>query len=128
MDAPIKVLNLELEHLCFKPEIDLFGTNINTQFGKYAPFRPNPGAFYIDAFSIDWFDLKFYALPFILVIPGVHSKVKQDNAEGIIVVPFWSTQVWCPAMLKMLVSTPILLNFRKSLLELPQIPNQVHPM
>ena len=64
-----KSLNLALEHLCFKPEIDLFATNINTQFGKYAAFRSNPGAMYIDAFSIDWFDLKFYAFPPISVIP-----------------------------------------------------------
>ena len=58
-----KFLNLALEHLCFKPEIDHFPTNINTQFGKYAAFRPDPGAMYIDAFSIDWSDLKFYASP-----------------------------------------------------------------
>ena len=48
-----KVLNLALEHLGFKLEIDLFATNINTQFGKYASFRPDPGAMYIDRFSID---------------------------------------------------------------------------
>ena len=123
-----KVLNLALEHSSFKPEIDLFATNINTQFGKYAAFRPDPGAMYIDAFSIDWSDLKFYALPPISVIPRVLSEGKQDSAEGIIVVPFWPTQVWYPAMLKMLVSTPILLNSRKSLLVLPQTSNQVHPM
>ena len=122
-----KVLNLALEHLSFKPEIDLFATNINTQFGKYAAFRPDPGAMYIDAFSIDWSDLKFYAFPPISVIPMVLPKVKQDSAEGI-VVPFWPTQVWYPAMLKMLVSTPILLNSRKSLLVLPQKPNKVHPV
>ena len=85
------------------------------------------GAMYIDAFFIDWSDLKFYAFPPISVIPRVPSKVKQDSAESIIVVPFWPTQVWCPAMLKMLVSTPILLNSRKLLLVLPQTPNQVHP-
>ena len=116
MDAPIKVLNLGLEYLSFKPEIDLFATNINTQFGKYASFRPDPGAMYIDAFSIDWFNLKFYAFPPISIIPRVLAKVKQDSEEGIIVVPFWPTQVWYPAMLKMLVSTQILLNSRKSLL------------
>ena len=123
----LKVLNLALEHLSVKPEIDLFATNINTQFGKYAAFRPDPGAICIDAFSIDWSDLRFYAFPPISVIPRVLSKVKQDSAEGIIVVPFWPTQVWYPAMLKMLVSTPILLNSRKSLPVLPQTPNQVHP-
>ena len=83
---------------------------------------------YIDAFSIDWSDLKFYAFPPILVIARVLSKVKQDSAEGIIVVPFWPTQVWYPVMLKMLVSTPILLNSRKSLLVLPESLNLIHPM
>ena len=121
-------MNLTLEHLCFKPEIDLFATNINAQLGKYAAFRPDPGAMYIDAFSIEWFDLKFYAFPLISVIPRVIAKVKQDSAEGIIVVPFWPTQVWYPVMLKMLVSTPILLNSRKSLLVLPQTLNLIHPM
>ena len=82
----------------------------------------------IDAFSNDWFDLKFYAFPPISVIPRVLAKVKQGNAEGIIVVPFWPTQVWYPVMLKMLVLTPILSNSRKPLLVLPQTPNLIHPM
>ena len=124
-----KFLNLALEHLCFKPEKDLFATNINTQFRKYAAFMPDPGAMHIvDSFSIDWSNLKFYAFPPILVIPRVLAKVKQDIAEGIIVVPFWPTQIWYPVMLKMLVLTPILLNPRKPLLVLPQTSNLVHPM
>ena len=49
----LQFLNLALEHVCFKPEIDLFATNINTHFGKYAAFRPSPGSMYIDASSID---------------------------------------------------------------------------
>ena len=80
--------NLALEHLCFKPEIDLFSTDINTPFGKYASFRPDPGSMYIDAFRIYWSDLKFYVFPPIWVIPRVLSKVKQDSAEGIMVVLF----------------------------------------
>ena len=81
-------LNLELEYLCFKPEIDLFATNINTQFGKYAASRPDEWPMYIDAFSINSPDLKFYAFLPIIVIPRVLSKVKQDSTEGIIIVPF----------------------------------------
>ena len=80
--------NLALEHLCFKPEIDLFATDINTPFAKYAAFRPDPGSMYIDAFRIDWFDLKFYLFSPISVIPRVLSKVKQDSAEVVIVVLF----------------------------------------
>ena len=123
-----KFLNLALEHLYFKPETDLFATNINTQFGKYAAFRPDPVAMYIDAFSIDWSDLKFYTFSLISVMPRVLSEVMQDNAEGIRVVPFWPTQVWYPVLLKMMVSTTILLNSRKSLLVLTQTSNLVHPM
>ena len=98
-----KFLNLALEHLYVKPEIDLFATNINTHFGKHAAFRPDPATMYIDALSIDWSDLKFYAFPPISVIPEVLAKVKQDSAEGIIVVFFRPIQVWYPVMLKMLV-------------------------
>ena len=70
----LKFLNLALKYLYFKPEMHLFASNINTQFAKYAAFRPDPRAMYIDAFSIDWSDLKFYAFPPISVIPRVLSK------------------------------------------------------
>ena len=83
---------------------------------------------YIDAFNIDWSDLKFYAFPSISVISRVLSKMKQDSEEDIIVVPLWPSQVWYPVMLKMLVSTTILLNSRKSLLVLPKTHNLVHSM
>ena len=65
----LKFLNLALEHLCFKPGIDLFTTNIKAHFGKYATFRLDPRTTYIDVFSIDWSYLKFYAFPPISVIP-----------------------------------------------------------
>ena len=95
-------LNLALKHLCFKPKIDLFATNINTQIGKYAIFWPDSRAMYIVTFSINWTETKFYAFSLISVIPRVLSEVKRDSAEGIIVVPYWRTQVWYPETLKML--------------------------
>ena len=95
-------LNLALKHLRFKPKIDLFATNINTQIGKYAIFRPDSRAMYIVIFSINWTETKFYAFSLISVIPRVLSEVKRDSAEGIIVVPYWRTQVWYPETLKML--------------------------
>ena len=53
MDAPIKVFGSGIRTFMFQTRIDLFATNFNTQFGKYAGFKPDPGAMYIDAFSID---------------------------------------------------------------------------
>ena len=71
-----KILNLTLEYFCFKLEIYLFAFYINKEFGKYAAFKSDPGAMCIDAFSIDWYDLKCYAFPPDSVIPRVLSKVK----------------------------------------------------
>ena len=45
----------------------------------------------IDAFRIDWSDLKFHAFPPISLIPRVFSEVNQDSAEVIIVAIFWPT-------------------------------------
>ena len=123
-----KYLHLSLELLKFEPNIDLFATQINRQFGNYVAFKPDPEAKYIDAFTIDWFGRKFYAFPPVCIIPRVLEKIRQDEAEGILVVPFWPNQVWYPVMLKMLISVPILLNSRKTLLQLPQSPGEVHPM
>lgn len=81
-------LNLTLEHLCLKPEIDLFTTNINAEFENFGAFKLDPGATYIDVFSIDWSHLNFFAFSPILVIVRILSKVKQDSKEGIILVPF----------------------------------------
>ena len=52
-----------LNELDFTPEIDLFLSRINTQFPKYLPFKPDPSAFAIDLFTLDWSSLMFYAFP-----------------------------------------------------------------
>ena len=114
--------------LSFKPGIDLFATQINRQFSGYVAYRPDPEARFIDAFTTDWYGLKFYDFPPIVIISRVLSKTSQDEVEGIIVVPYWPNQAWYPIMLKMLISIPILLNSRKSLLQLPQSPDQNHRM
>ena len=53
-------------------------------------------------FIIEWDHLNFCAFSPVSVIPRALSKVKQDSAEGIIVVLLWPTQVWSPDMLTIL--------------------------
>ena len=123
-----RYLHQSLNLLSFKPDIDLFATQINRQFGDYVAYSPDPEAKFIDAFTIDWSGLKSYAFPLIAIISRFLSKISQDEAEGIIVVPYWPNQMWYPVILKVLISIPILLNSRKSLLQLPQSPDQNHPL
>ena len=123
-----RYLHQSLNLLSFKTEIDLFATQINKQFSDYVAYRPDLEAKFIDAFTIGWSGLKFYAFPAIAIIFNILSKVSQDEVEGIIVVPYWPNQMWYPVMLKVLISIPILLNSRKSLLQLPHSPDQNHPL
>ena len=39
--------------MSFKPDIDLFPTQVNRQFSDYVAYRPDPEAKFKDAFTID---------------------------------------------------------------------------
>ena len=92
-------LSLELGYLCLKPGKKFFATNVNAHFSKYVAFRPDSGTMYIGTFIIDWDHLNFFAFSIISVIPRALPEVKQDSAEGIIIILLWPTQFWYPAML-----------------------------
>ena len=46
-------LKSALSQLDFNPNIDIFATRLNAQFSTYVSYRPDPGAFSIDALSIE---------------------------------------------------------------------------
>ena len=80
-----KFLNLRLEHLCFKPEIDLFANDVNRKFGKCAAFRPDPGAMHIDASSID----PFYS-------SHINSSFKSERKQC---REYYSSPIWANSCL-----------------------------
>ena len=118
------VLNALME-LNVTPDIYLFASRINHQ---YVAYKPDPNAFAIDAFSLDWSKLNFYAFPPFSVIPSVLRKITAEQATGVIVVPDWPTQSWHPKEQQMFVKEPVLLEARKDLLKLPGHPSEVHPL
>lgn len=123
-----RVLLNALQGLDFRPDIDLFASRINHQLPKYVSYRPDPKAFATDAFSLQWSELKFYAFPPFSVIPAVLSKVQNEKALGVCVLPEWPTQAWYPKALQMLEQEPIHLKARKDLLHLPSHPRETHPL
>ena len=62
-----------VNELGFMPEIDLFASRINNLFTKYVSYKTGPSALAIDAFTLDWSKLMFYAFPPFSVIPAVLS-------------------------------------------------------
>lgn len=108
------------------PEIDLFASISNHKCKKYVSRLSDPGASAVDAFTLNWNKLNFYAFPpFCLILRVIH-KIIQDKAEGIVVVPEWSSQPWYPLISKLKTAKPVVFSPDTSLLSSPF--RKVHPL
>ena len=111
-----------------KPEIDLFASRLNYRLKQYVSYKPDPGAIAVDAFTIQWSKHSFYAFPPFSIIMRTLQKIQQDQATGLLIVPYWPTQAWWPQLTRMLIQEPIVLPKRKDTLFLPQDVNAIHPL
>ncbi len=105
--------------LSFYPDTDLFASRINYQVDRFVSFKPDPDAFAIDTFTLDWGTLKFYAFPPFSLISKVINKIHLDQAEGICVLPDWPTQPWYSKVKALMKTAPIVIKPNKNLLWLP---------
>ena len=121
-------LSHALSRLQAHTDIDLFASRTNKQFDRYVSYRPDPNAYAVDGLSLCWRDLDFYAFPPFSVISQVLGKVKREGAIGVVVVPRWTTQVWCPLLTRLLIADPVLLPSNAGLLTLPSQPAKKHPL
>ena len=110
-----------------QPYIDLFATRLNNQLSKFVSWRPDPDAFHVDAFTLNWHSYSFYAFPPFSVLGKTLQKVALDLATGIVIASVWTTQPWFAQILHMLISKPILLPVKDTLLQLPGS-TQLHPL
>ena len=109
------------------PDIDLFATAVTRRCNLFCAWKPSPGAHAIDAFTISWKNLKFYAFPPFNLIPRVLRKIKNENASGILVVPYWPSQNWFPRFLKLSHSQLLFMGPNYNLLTCPYT-NRAHPL
>ena len=114
--------------LDFVPVIDLFASRINKQVEQYVSYRPDSHAAAVDAFTLTWTKLTFYAFPPFSLIPNVLSKIKNEKARGVCVLPKWPTQPWYAKAMEMLEKPPIHLKASNYLLRLPSHPEETHPL
>ena len=109
------------------PQIDIFASRLNKQVDRYISWRPEPEAFAVDAFTVNWSHWKFYAFPPFNLIPMCLQKIRRDNANGILVVPNWPTQAWFPILKSMLLEEPMIIRKSKTLLCQP-VSGDTHPL
>ena len=84
-------------------------SRLNKQCDLYVSWKPDPDAFFIDAFTESWKNIKFYAFPPFGLVNKVLCKIIKEEAEGLIIVPLWVSQPWFPSLLRILIDNPIVL-------------------
>ena len=109
------------------PDIDLFASRLNAQVSTYVSWRPDPHALAVDAFTLDWRNLNFYAFPPFCLVPKCIQKIMADKAVGLLVVPNWPTQAWFPLLKDMIIGEPLFLPKSEKLLRQP-VSNLSHPL
>ena len=91
-----------------RPEVDLFANRLNHHLDNYMSWKPDPQASAVDAMSVSWKDIYFYAFPPFNMILKVIQKIELEQSKGVLVVPYWPTQPWWPKFTKMSVDTLVL--------------------
>ncbi|XP_063986037.1 uncharacterized protein LOC135167121 [Diachasmimorpha longicaudata] len=71
-----------------KPDIDLFASKNNKKCKNYIAWKPDPNSVAVDAFTIGWEKMFFYAFPPFILIPKVLQKIKSEGSRGIVKITF----------------------------------------
>ncbi|KYN29460.1 hypothetical protein ALC57_01098 [Trachymyrmex cornetzi] len=87
-------------------DIDLFTSSNNAECPRFVSWLPDPLAFAIEAFSLDWGNFYFYSFLLFVLITRVLRKIVTDRAEGIMVVPRLLTQP-CPLFNRLVCNHPL---------------------
>ena len=101
--------------------VDLFATRLNHQLPRFVSPCPDPRAWQIDAFSIEWADMVAYAYPPTRLLPEVLRKLRQSPIRLYLVAPYWPNQPWFPDLLRLLFSQPLRLPPWRRLLRQPHL-------
>ena len=106
------------------PSIDLFASRVNHQLDKYVAWKPDAGAKYTDAFSLNWAQINNgFAFPPFCLVNRCLQKIVEEKATLIFVVPMWPT----PRLLTLLILYPRIVPVTKNVLTNPLLP-RTHPL
>ena len=89
--------------------LDLFASRISHQLPKYISWLPDPEAWKINAFSIDWNLDGIYCFPPFCLISRILHRVMLQQTKMTIIAPRWAQRSWYPLLIDMLIELPILL-------------------
>ena len=110
------------EAINFPLVIDCFASRLNYQLKNFISRFPDPYSSHIDAFSVKWSN-NVYLFPPIPIIHRVISKFISDKTDhGLLICPYWPSQLWFPSLLELLIAPPILIPSEMVLDEFCRLP------
>ncbi|CAL8074233.1 unnamed protein product [Orchesella dallaii] len=127
--SEFKLSEYYFKNICsrfFVPKIDLFASIATRQCSKYYSWYPDPESSGVDAFTFKWDD-SIYAFPPFNLVGRTLRKIMSDNANGLVVVPFWQSQPWFPLFQYLCTGNYVLFGPSKKLLFSPYT-NRAHPL
>ena len=110
--------------------IDLFASHLNFKYKKYCAWKPDPFAFTINCYNLDWSHFNGFAFPPFSQILRVLRKVKEDKVTKLgLVCPWWPQSIWFLLLVKLMSSKPMFLPKSASAeLSIPWDCNLKHPL
>jgi hypothetical protein len=69
---------------------------------------PQPQALAVNAFALNWSDLKGYVFPPFALIPHCLDNIRRDQADVGLVCPLWQSEAWFPLILQMSADNPFI--------------------
>ena len=124
----LKIFNEAQKILSIQSQVDCFSTRINTQLPEYFSRRPDPGAKFIDAITVNWHPHLCYLFPPFSLLPRVLQKIQVEQVDALIVAPYWPTQSWFSQILSLAAQEPLIYKPSGTNLILLQDPKAKHPL
>ena len=117
-------LNLETTRHLFllwgSPQVDFFATRWNIKLLTFVSLVPDPQALMVDALSLSWQKLWAYTFPLHQLLTKVLTKLRQSNAQLLLMAPAWPAQPWFPDLLDLSVDHHGQLPVMETLLKQPR--------
>ena len=99
------------------PVVDMFAPVSNSRLSQFISPIPEPRALGVDALSQDWQGRSMYMFPPFPLLSKVIQKLQDtQEAEVILIAPWWPKQSWFPHLLCLCVDHLLFFPYRQDLL------------
>lgn len=91
-DWKLDVQTFNQIHSIWPTNLDLFASGWNKQLPKFVSWKPQPAAWGLNAFSIDWNSHRAYLFPPFSLVGRCLKKIRDEKADVVLVAPVWQSQ------------------------------------